>query len=169
MWQQVLTWTPTVLLIVLAGGLAGVGWYALAPTTVGQYVRDMVRYPVPDYPPASVAALYVVIVLVAGLLAGIPVVARQRDRPLARLVVHCVAGVLAAGATYVVGYILGPAPEAVQIAADPGHVQVPLVLPTPLLVLVWPAATASLVTIGLLLSAVLYPEPAGVRSPGHAG
>lgn len=144
------------------GGLAGVLWRAVSPSTIGVVGPVVIAYPVPDDPAATVTALYVLICGVAGLLVGVPVVAMPDRFVVRRLLLALGGGLAAAALAYAVGFGLGPGTVAAQVAAQHGvehpKVQVPLVLASPLLVLVWPAATAALVTIGLVLHGMLTPD-----------
>lgn len=159
-----LWWARWVVAVLALGAAAGMLWWVVAPRTLGVLGEVTVAYPVPDDPTATVTALYLVLCGVAGLLVGIPVVALTDRRVTTRLLVVLVAGLAAALLAYGIGFVLGPDPVAAQAAAHPGEknppIQVPLVLPTPLLALIWPAATSVLVTVGLLISGMLVPAAA---------
>lgn len=146
------------------GVLTGVLWWVLAPRSSGLAVSTAVSYPNPDSPPAQVAAWFVIVTAAAGLLVGVPCVALADARTAGRTARLILAGVPASCLAYAVGFLLGPAPIAAQLAgrdpsAGPTAVQVPLLLPTPLLVLAWPTATALLATVGLLLAVLILPRP----------
>lgn len=139
------------------GVLAGVAWYAIAPRSTGPVAGGVVAFPVPDYPPAVVAASFALVTGVAGLLVGVAIVGLADAAAVTRSVLLISAGLVGSLLAYGVGALLGPGSAAAQVAAGAAQVQVPLTLPTPLLVFVWPAATAILATVGLLVSLVALP------------
>ena len=154
--------------VLALGVVAGVLWWALAPRTLGVAgVGQAAAYPTPDYPSAAVITTYSAVTVGAGLLVGIPVVARIDEQVATRAAVFIAAGLPAALIAYGVGFVLGPPTIATQVAAKAAHVQVPLVLPSPLLALAWPAATAVLSTVGLLVSGIL--RPGDIGRPGDPG
>ncbi len=150
-------WLPVVLGMVVLGVAAGVLWWSIAPrSTGGIALSGNVAYPTPDDPSGTIAVLYVLIVAACGLISGALMLGRAAVAT-TRIMVVCGGGWLAAIACYVTGYLLGPASVAAQLEAGAAQVQVPLSLPTPLLSLVWPAATATVVSVGMLISLVVQP------------
>ena len=136
---------------------AGATWFALAPGTRGTLTGEIVSYPGADAAPAVVTAVFLLVTGVAGFIVGILALGVGSRRYLARTVGLTVAGLPASALAYAVGSALGPAPVAAQVAAGAQTVQVPLTLSSPALVLLWPAVTALLVTVGTLISMMVTP------------
>lgn len=151
-------WWKYLLGVLVVGVAAGMVWFAISPRTIGRAAAaGTVAYPVPDDPTALVVACYLVVTAAAGLVCGLPAVALLDRFAVHRTVVLVAAGLPAALIAAVVGGLLGPDPLAVQIAAHPDAVQVPLALPTLLVALTWPAATAALAAVGQMLSILVLP------------
>lgn len=146
--------------VLLAAGFAtaaAVVWVLTAPRVAGQAVGGVVHYPGSGDPRAAVQSGYVTITAAAGLITG-TLALGLGDRGLGR---RCLAVMLAAfplaALTYLAGFLLGPPTEAGQLAAGAERIDLPLVLSTPLLVLVWPMVTSMVVAVGMLLSLILKP------------
>ena len=154
------SWLAVGGLLLLAAGFATVAavvWVLTSPHVAGRAVDGVVHYPGTEDPRAAVQAGYITVAAVAGLITG-TVALGLGDRGLGRrcLVVTLAAFPLA-GLTYLVGYLLGPPTEAAQLAAGADRVDLPFVLSTPLLVLVWPMVTSMVVAVGMLLSLIVKP------------
>lgn len=147
------------------GVLAGAVWSLLAPTPVGTVVDGAVRYRSLDDPAAVIHAQFIVITGICGLLTGVVTLGLGVGGLARRTVLNLLAGTAVAGLTYLVGFLLGPPTEAAQLAAGRTELQPPLVLATPLLILVWPMVTSLVIAVGTLLSLVLRPP----RRPGQDG
>ena len=136
---------------------AAVAWVLLAPHVTGRVHDEVVRYPGTEDPRAAVQAAYVTVAAVAGLLTG-TVALGLGDRGRGR---RCLTVMLAAfplaGLMYLVGFLLGPPTEAAQIAHGADRVDLPFVLSTPLLILVWPMVASMVVAVGMLLSLIVKP------------
>lgn len=148
--------------VLVLGVIAGCLWFAVSPRTLGFWISEtQVSYEGSDDPTATVAALYLLIAVVAGLVCGLPAIGIGDRHVLLRAVTAIGSGLPAGLVAYAVGFVLGPPSVAAQQAAHAGSsavtVQVPLVLPSPLFALAWPAATASMITVGLLLMAFVAP------------
>lgn len=146
--------------VLLAAGFATVAavvWVLTAPQVAGQVVDGAAHYPGPGDPRAAVQSGFVTITAAAGLITG-TLALGLGDRGLGR---RCLVMMLAAfplaALTYLVGFLLGPPTEAAQLAAGADRVDLPFVLSTPLLVLVWPMVTSMVVAVGILLSLILKP------------
>lgn len=154
------------LVMIGLGVVAGVTWFGLAPRSRGAVVGEAVSYPGADAAPAVVVAVFLVVTGVAGFMVGVLAVGLGSRHYLARTVGLTLAGLPASALAYAVGSALGPASVAGQVAAGAQSVQVPLTLSSPALVLLWPAVTALLVTVGTLISMMVTP-PAG--EPSRSG
>lgn len=161
-----------ILMAVVMLGLAvaaGAIWFALAPRVRGTLVGETVSYPGADAAPAVVAAVFLVVTGVAGFVVGVFALGVGSRRYVARTVGLTLAGLPASALAYAVGSALGPPAVAAQVAAGAQTVQVPLTLPSPALVLLWPAVTALLVTVGTLISMMVTPPAPEPVSDTYVG
>lgn len=158
-WRAAAVWWRTILGSLVLGVLAGLTWFALSPRVSGPLNPNTgdVIYPGHDDAGARVVVCYLAVCAVAGLLVGLIVLVRHLGSGATRIWVLCGSGLLGALLCYATGFLLGPDTVRAQAEAGQSTFQVPLELSSPLLALVWPAATAAILCIGNLLSLVLHP------------
>ena len=126
-------------------------WWALVPDTPVLAADDLVASPGPsDDVLASADGAFAALCLVAGVLVAVVLLVRARERLLRWASVSLVGGALAAAAAWQLGRLIGPASIAAQREAGVEVLHAPLDLTTPLVVLLWPGATACVLFVGLL-------------------
>lgn len=146
-----------VLLVLLAVGVA-VAWWAIVPDTPVVAVEGLVASRGPsDDVLATADGSFAALCLVAGALAAIALLVRPGEFLLRRASVALVGGTLAAVVAWQLGGLIGPASLAKQQEAGVEVLRAPLDLTTPLVVLLWPGATACLLFVGLLAWLLISP------------
>ncbi len=138
-------------LLLLAVAVA-VAWWALVPSTPVLTNDDgLVASPGPsDDVLASADGAFAALSLVAGVLVALALLWRGGDRLLTWSGAALVGGALAGALAWQLGRLLGPSSVAAQQEAGAEVLRAPLDLSTPLVVLLWPGATACVLFVGLL-------------------
>ncbi len=145
------------MLLALAVGVA-VAWWALVPDTPVRTVEDLVASPGPsDDVLATADAVFAALCLVAGVLAALALLVRPGELLLRRSSVALVGGTVAAALAWQLGRLLGPAPVLAQQEAGAPVLHAPLDLSSPLVLLLWPGATACVLFVGLLVWLLVKP------------
>jgi hypothetical protein len=151
LWRRVVAVLVAGVAIGVVGGLAlGVVWWRLAPRVPLLVRPDLVvpdQYQPGEYLGADVT--FAMLALVAGLAVTIGLVTMRRDHLIAALGSGIVAGIVGSMLMWAVGSRLGSVDIAGLAAtiADEQVVDGPLQLTMPAVLLVWPIASAVVVTI----------------------
>ncbi len=146
-----------VLLLLLAVAVA-LAWWAIVPDTPVVVVEDLVASPGPsDDVLATADGAFAGLCLAAGALTAIALLVRPGELILRRSSVALVGGTVAAAIAWQLGRLVGPASIAAQQGAGVEALRAPLDLTTPLVVLLWPGATACVLFVGLLAWLLISP------------
>lgn len=143
---------PPLLGSLVLGLLAGVLWWALAPTAEVVVVGDLVVAPGVQELEATQEVTFALTQVLAGLVAGVALAGAPGAAPVARSAGVLGGGLLGAVTAWGTGMALGPASVPVQQAAG----QLPLTSPVRIAaygaLALWPAVAASVAFVGLLLT-----------------
>jgi len=145
-------WVALAAGLVLLAVAVAVAWWALVPDTPVVVDGDgLVASPGPsDDVVASVDGAFAALSLAAGVLVALALLWRGGERLLTWSAAALAGGALAAALAWQLGRLLGPPSVAAQQEAGVEVLRAPLDLSTPLVVLLWPGATACVLFVGLL-------------------
>lgn len=145
-------WVALVVGLVLLSVVVAVAWRALVPSTPVEAGDDgLVASPGPsDDVLACADGAFAALALVAGALVALVLLWRGGERLLTWSAAALVGGALAGALAWRLGRLLGPPSVDAQQAAGAQVLYAPLDLSTPLVVLLWPGATACVLFVGLL-------------------
>jgi hypothetical protein len=136
-------------------------WWALVPDTPVQAQDDLIASPGPsDDVLASADGAFAALCLAAGAVVAVALLWRGGRHLLRWSSVSLAGGALAAVVAWQLGRLMGPASVAAQQEAGVEVLHAPLDLSTPLVVLLWPAATACVLFVGLLVWLLVRPPSA---------
>ena len=145
-------WLALVVGLVLLSVVVAAAWSVLVPDTpVLRNDDGLVASPGPsDDVLASADGAFAALSLAAGVLVASVLLWRGGQRLLTWSAAALVGGALAGALAWQTGRLLGPPSVAAQQEAGQEVLRAPLDLSTPLVVLLWPGATACVLFVGLL-------------------
>jgi hypothetical protein len=132
-----------------------VAWAALAPTApVGELPSGALYAPTAPELGAAQDGTLALLAVAAGALCGAGLAVRPGTAPVRRSLAVLAGSVLGSLVAWRLGVLLGPAPLAEQVAADPDAMPVsPLRLGAPGVLLVWPVVAMAVATAAHLAAA----------------
>lgn len=140
---------------VLLGVVAGVVWWLVAPTGEVVLAGDIVV--APDVPELRAAqdGTFALIAVAAGLLGGAWLTVAPGRAPALRATGIVLGALTGSAVAWAVGAALGPPSVAAQLVDDPAVLQSPLALSAYGVLGVWPAVTAAVAFVGLLVTGLV--------------